>query len=796
MPPKRIIKKNNSEPDKNSTTKFQQESLCPLAFASKFPGSLYLKDLDGKYLWVNEHVAELAGKQSITDVIGKDDYELFSKRLADQCRKNDKEVINNKKQKMFEEIIRSRAGKNLIYLGYKSPLLDKKGNVVGVLGNSLNVSEQKKFTNVLKKKSEAQEKILYYLSNFANNLPGSIYFKNVKGEYLWCNDFVIRMAGKKSITEIVGKTDYELCWKNFGDDYRKHDLAVINSKEPRVSEETLILTDGSQVPLLTHKSPIFDEKGKIIGIMGNSLDITDRKKLEITLKKAKENAEAADRAKTRFVANMSHDIRTPLAGMVGMSKIIEQEITSAKGKQATQHLTKSITILLDLLNGILEFSKFEQGELPIHEVTFNLRELIDEVVVLVAPSVQEKNINLIIKYDEKIPKPVMGDKTRIQRIVLNLVDNAIKFSNQGSIILAIALKKQSPKEIIVKISVKDTGIGIAEDKQQVIFSKFGRLTPAFAGIYKGYGLGLSTVKQFVAELNGEIDVKSKEGKGSTFTCVIPLKKSLLNGADAKIADYHASVEADLSRSPLQKYRVLLVEDNELAQWAAKHQLEQLCCQVELASDGKTALSLVKKNNYDMVFMDIGLPDKSGCDVTAEIRQWEQNKNKHTPIVALTAHVDKDNKQQCIQAGMEQVLTKPLDEQEARDVLAEYSNKLAEIDSSQEDSVKAIDLEAAQKKFGFDKNAAMEMLALFMQSLSESLANVQMAYQQLDWEKLRFHVHKLHGGAIYCGVPPLQGAAMELELALDAKSTAEDLNKLYLRFLKEIERLKAEYERFS
>lgn len=658
----------------------------------------------------------------------------------------------------------------------------------------------------LKKIIANKDKEIFQLKSIIDNIPGDIYWKNKKGKYLGIN-----LTGRESLKrmgliwepkEIIGKTDYALHSKPVAYQYRKNDLDIIKNQKEISKEEIVFLSDGEKKIQLSTKKPLLNEKGEAVGIIGNTVDITYLKKIENDLKKAKEEAEAADKAKSEFLANMSHDIRTPLAGLIGMCDIIDKKNTNSLTKLAIENIKASAVSLLELLNNIIEFTKIESGSLPVDNHSFSLLNLINRVISLFKPAAQEKNIEITFYFDKRIPKSLMGDSMRMYRILLNLISNAIKFTKQGSIAISANLVKQKNDTFLIKIIVKDTGIGIPIEKQHTIFSRFSKLNCSYTGIYKGYGLGLSMVKQFVLDLKGKVYVKSKEGEGSLFTCILPFKKSQLALKDEtlniitseiqnKIVDYKLEEQLSSNKKRKNLPKLLLVEDNLIVQLATKIQLEKLNCFVEVANNGEEALKLFKKNRYDLILMDIGLPDINGCEVSRQIRTLEE-RNKNTPIVALSAHVDENHKKECLKAGIQQILIKPLDEDKNAELLNTYIRNTQE-KTRQKKKSHIIDLKLVKNKLGYSEETARKILGLLMVSLPETKKEIQKTYEQSDYKKLRSLAHKFLGGTKYCGIPALTEEAKRLEEALIKNIEKKALNKVYKNFIDKIESLQSEYK---
>jgi two-component system, OmpR family, aerobic respiration control sensor histidine kinase ArcB len=518
-----------------------------------------------------------------------------------------------------------------------------------------------------------------FLRNITRSLPQYIFWKNKKSVYLGCNENFARLVGLNKPEDINGKTDRELNWQPTGhsaEEFIKGDQDTLNGHPITNQEETLVLPNGKKLITLVSKLPIIDDDHRVLGIVGYFSDITGLKQKERKLRQARQQAEAANQAKSAFITNISHDMRTPLSGIIGTAQQLAERLQNKSDKDIAHDLIQSSEILLNFLNEVVEFSKYAAGDLPVYDIQFNLREIVDHIVQLIKPSVQEKKLDLRIKYDAKIPSMLIGDPVRIQRILLNLVSNAIKFTAHGSIDLRLTCMWRKHRHLVIQFEVNDTGIGIPPDKQALIFTRFERLHPAYQGRYPGFGLGLALVKQFITELDGEISVNSREDQGACFTVLIPLRESLALQHSPKTSelipsqDYQDKVlVADppdpmthaITSSAQNKKIILIVEDNLIVQKAVQSMLVRAGFQVDTADNGAQALEHVKLNHCDLVIMDLGLPDKDGCIVAKEIRIWQQqHRIPISIIVALSAHLDEKIYQRCLKAGMVKAFVKPLD----------------------------------------------------------------------------------------------------------------------------------------
>lgn len=518
------------------------------------------------------------------------------------------------------------------------------------------------------------------LESLMQHIPGHVYWKDINGIYLGCNDRQAQSLGLKQGFEVVGKTDFELPWDSeIAQRFWKNDQQVLlTGASNRVEEEAII--DSQPAIVLSLKVPIKDTFGKIIGVLGISVDITQQKRVEVKLIQAKESAEEAAKAKLAFLENMRHDIRTPMAGIRGCIQVIGDYINQHPNKlneikEYVQYLDTSSEALLILLNQVLESIQAANGTLPLMEEKFNLEKKLYQVVKLNQATAQYRKLNLILNHDNLIPL-LVGDGERVQRIVLELTTNALNFTEEGHVTITTRLALRKENKAIIEITVADSGIGIVNEEQQNLFNQFKRLTPSYLGIHRGAGLGLSIIKQFIDDLEGEIYLESKPNKGSKFTCVLPFKIALLGEARsvAKTAispilekPIQHSVETDshIDRPPIS---VLLVEDDNIVLKVMVKLLTRLHCVVEVASTAKSTLSKAKQNSYELIFMDIGLPDGNGNDITTKIRQDNTCPNQLTPIVAVTAHLDSEKKRESLLAGINVLLAKPISEEIVADLL--------------------------------------------------------------------------------------------------------------------------------
>ncbi|MDR3477436.1 MAG: ATP-binding protein [Gammaproteobacteria bacterium] len=380
------------------------------------------------------------------------------------------------------------------------------------------------------------ELIINYHQDIISCMPGNIYWfdKNCIG--VGCNRNVLEMFNFKSSDEFKGLSFEEM--GKVGDwtyeatqSFKQDSIEVIQTGRSKlnIEEPPIPHSDGREIHFLSSRVPLFNPAGEAIGMVGVSIDITERKQMEMALLKAKASAEAANKLKIEFIHNMEHDIRTPFSGIYGIAKILADNETDPKKKDFLDDIVNCAKELLEYSTGILDFSMIESGSLPILSKKFSVHKLIEGLVAMEMPPAKVKELEFTAHCEANVPDIIMGDRYRLQRILINLISNAIKFTNKGSVKLSVKLAKViDHRHVVLCFLIEDTGIGIPKEKQSIIFERFSRLLPSNQRLYKGQGLGLRLVRQFVDEMDGDIEIKSAVNKGTTFACTFTFKLPLVD----------------------------------------------------------------------------------------------------------------------------------------------------------------------------------------------------------------------------------------------------------------------------
>lgn len=451
----------------------------------------------------------------------------------------------------------------------------------------------------------------------------------------------------------------------------------LNSELSEYSQEFRVKShSGRWIWINARAKAIFGPNGRPVRMVGAHTDITHIKESEEQLKAEKQQAEEANRAKSDFLAHMSHEIRTPLTAISGIAEIFEKKRDNFDAKQLklVNTLHSSVAILKDLINDILDFSKIESGELELNEDSFRLGSAFQEIIDIMILRANEKGIDFSFDYDDVKEISFYGDEARLRQILINLIGNALKFTEGGGVKVRAHIEKREGNASLLRVDVSDTGIGIAEENFDLVFERFKQADASVSRKYGGTGLGLPISRNLARLMGGDILLKSEIGKGSTFSVFLPLRlqgeednKKNLKELDAKLSD---KIRASLNGES----RILIVEDYEGNIVVLGYMLDDLGFGYDVARTGLEAMNFWKERHYDLILMDIQMPEMDGFTATKLIRMQEQEKSfPRTPIIGMTAHALVGDKDKCISAGMDSYLPKPLVETDLKKQILKYIN---------------------------------------------------------------------------------------------------------------------------
>lgn len=558
------------------------------------------------------------------------------------------------------------------WLSRSSPLKDPEGRVTGVVHVALNISGRKRTENALKDSERRLAQIIDFL-------PDATLVIDKKGRVIAWNRAIEAMTGVRA-EQILGKSDYEYALPFYGEQRPILIDLVLASKQDYedkyndikryedgilVGEAYMPNMRGGEAYLLGAASALYDSDGSVWGAIESIRDITERKDAEEDLQRAKEKAESATRAKSEFLANMSHEIRTPLNAIIGMAGLLLDTDLDSDQRESVGIIQSSGDVLISLINNILDFSKIEEGKRELERLPFNLRSCIEGSMNMVASKAAEKGIALKAFVDDSVPEWVVGDFTSLHQILTNLLSNAVKFTDKGEVALQASSEALSDGRLQLRFSVRDTGIGIPGDLLGSLFQSFSQLDASLTRKYGGTGLGLAISKRLVELMGGTIGVESEAGRGSIFHFTI-----LVEPAPAKTTLQATAPSRDAgSPEELGHLRLLLAEDNPVNQKVALRMLKKLGIRADVAATGLEVLAALEREAYDVVLMDVQMPEMDGFEATRAIRKrWPKERPY---IIAVTAHAQEEDRKRCLEAGMDDYISKPVRMKELMSALGMY-----------------------------------------------------------------------------------------------------------------------------
>ncbi len=481
-----------------------------------------------------------------------------------------------------------------------------------------------------------------------DNCTAGIFLKDKNFRYTLVNKGFEQII-KADFKDILGKTHFEVVGEKYPEEILSEEDRILSLGENRGSTQ-IIQHEYQKRFYLTNKFPLIDEEGEVFGLGGISTDITGQREYENELMRARELAEAAKVSQERFLANMSHEIRTPMNGVIGMTNLLEATNLNAEQEDYVKVIRQSSDILMLLINDILDVSKMQAGMLKLEKLAFDVRESVKQIFVSYKPLAAEMGIFLKCDIDESAPEFLMGDALRLNQVISNLVNNAIKFTSNGGVSIKVAASEIETDIVKLKIDVIDSGIGIPENKLEDVFNSFTQSSTSTTRKYGGTGLGLAIVKELVEMQGGTVHLTSQVNVGSTFTVTIPFGLAKIDKIQKQ------SIKSGLKFASLKNKKILVVEDNLINQKVARQILLNAGFEVvDVVDNGFKALNILQKTVYDAVLMDIQMPEIDGLETTRRIRN---DLKMSVPIIALTASALAEDREICFKAGMNEYVTKP------------------------------------------------------------------------------------------------------------------------------------------
>ncbi len=903
----------------------EKESSLLKSLLDSIPDIIFFKNPDGVYMGCNSEFSNLVGRKR-EDIIGKTDYELFNKDLADFFRMNDLLMMKEGKTRHNEESVVYPDGRNVMLYTTKAPLKNSAGTIIGLVGVGRDITDNWQSQETIKELNSLNQSTI-------DSLDANICVLDEAGNIIKTNkswkDFAIENSA--DIEKVSEGTNYIKIAKNsVGKD---SDIAWKFAKG--IEDVIMGLSDEYDFEYPCH-SP--DENRWFIGkvrpfqsttasfprkVVISHLNITERKVAEENLKNyasevkrknleldnALLKAEDATRAKSEFLANMSHEIRTPMNGVIGMTSLLMDTKLGEEQKHYVETIKTSGELLLSLINDILDFSKIEADKLDLEVVDFDLSDILDDFASMLAVKANDKGLEFICAYEPDVPVHIKGDPSRLQQILMNLAGNAIKFTEKGEIVLHVSLESETGSQAILHFSVKDTGIGITEDKIESLFDTFYQVDASTTRKYGGTGLGLAISKKLVEMMGGEIGLKSKEGSGSEFWFTMPFAKlsdvkpkdnslnhirdlrvlivddnatnreflrvwlssrgakveEAENGAmalqqlyqanennksfdvalldlqmpgmdgitvanviksDEKLKDislimlaspgqrptydkidenqltdfitkpinhalllerlsYILKDGANTNRShhnvdqnnyyekPIKGLRILLAEDNTVNQKVAQSMLKKMGHIVDTVANGKESIKALEMIPYDLVLMDVQMPEMDGLEATKHIRHHSSSVlKKDVPIIAMTAHAMKGDKERFIEVGMDDYIAKPISMHSFIELIDKWSKelnveswKVARSDETiHQTDTPIFDKQAFMERVDNDVELAHHLISTFLKHTPQQIESLKESIESSNAQEISNYAHSIKGASANMGGMALSYIAGEMEKA--------------------------------
>jgi len=591
---------------------------------------------------------------------------------------------------------------------------------------------------------------------------------NQKGIITYVNDKFCEIS-KFSRTDLIGK-DHKIINSGYhSKEFIKNLWQTIASGKIWKGEIKNIAKDGNYYWVDTTIVPFFDDKGKPTQYIAIRADITEKKKVEEDLIEAKKIAENSVRVKEEFLTNMSHEIRTPMNGIIGFTDLLLETKLSSEQNEFLDRIKKSSNTLLVLTNDILDLSKLESGKLLFESIEFDLIDLIDQVIKMVAHSAKRKGIELSLYIDSKCPRHIKGDPTRLNQVLLNLINNAVKFTEEGEVNIYVKPKNLKDDTIGITFKIEDTGIGMSKASQKIIFNSFTQARSDTTRKYGGSGLGLAIVKMIINQKQGEIHLDSTLGKGTTFTITIPFDKCIEKQDDDDSNYLLGSKNRKPKQFRLENTKILLVEDNSMNQALAKSRLNSWDCKCDIAENGKVALEKLEHNLYDLILMDIQMPEMDGYQTTKRIRKLKPPICE-IPIVAMTAHASSTDEQKALKAGMNDYISKPFNPEALYNKIINNTKVKPNI----EEVDKYIDLSFLKEESLGDNDLFVFLINTFIVNFESFLTTVKAGIKNKKFEIIYKASHKIISNVRMIATEPLQN---KISLIHDLSKEKKEMSKI-------------------
>ena len=743
--------------------------------ADSCPIGIWVTDAHGKTGFINRAYREFSGAPSShvdesewLRRLHPDDAQEF----MDRFKRAHQEHENFK----CEQRSRRRDGEWRWMESFAVPRFSSSGEFLGLVGTSKDITERKEAEQALQRSEEKFRQL-------AENIREVFWMMNVAGtEILYVSPAYEPIWGRSC------KSLYEspMDWMEAihpDDRERAHEIFMRQLQGERVDSDYRIRTpDGKEKWIRDRAFPVRDNDGKMIRVAGIAEDVTERKRYELELLCARKVADAANEAKSEFLANMSHEIRTPMNGVIGMTGLLLDTELTAEQRRYAELARASGESLLQLIDDILDLSKIEAKKVELEMIDFDLGSFLRNFASLHSATAQDKGIQLLCAADPRVPMQLHGDPGRLRQILTNLVGNAIKFTEKGEVEVGVALVEEGPSDCLLRFSVRDTGIGIAEDKIGILFNKFSQAEVSTTRRFRGTGLGLAISKQLAELMGGSVGVTSRKGEGSEFWLTVRLERSLRPGSQSEEAQLQSQTTA------FPNARILIAEDNSTNREVALGMLRRLGLRADAVVNGADAVNALESTPYDLVLMDLRMPVMDGIDATRQIRNTQSAVLNHDiPIVAMTANAMKSHRDSCLAVGMNDFVAKPVSVAVLRDTLKKWLHAghgaiptaASQLVASRATNCETVvfDPTSVRSRLEGDGELAQIVFAAFLEDLPRQIQALKQLVTDRDGAGSARQAHSIRGASANVGGESLRKLAAEMEKAADAGDWHSVINRM-------------------
>jgi len=749
---------------------------------------VYTMDLECNFSYVSGQCKNLTGF-SADDLVG----ESLLTIVEEGWRQKVQDFYTEQQEKQtfetnFEFPIVSKNG-HLFWIEQSVVLLYEGGEPVGFQSIAKDVTERNYAKKLLAESEQRikakQEEYQERLQAILDNMPMFVYLKDTEGRFIMVNKQFHQTFGTTD-EDVIGNVDVNVHVNESGaKKFAEADEEVKRTRRPVEVEDLVVTTEGERNMLII-KFPLFDKNNELFAISAVGKDITELVRYQRQLITARLRAEKAERLQEEFLANMSHEIRTPMNGIIGMANLLETTTLSSEQRDYLHLIQESSGILLSLINNILDLSKIKSGRMSVECADFDLHQTIDSILAPFSLKAKEKSIALNKIYQD-LPRYIRGDQQKLQQILNNLLSNAVKFTQQGGVTLFATTEEREGDALFLVISVTDTGIGISPENQEQVFESFVQGGTDMVRRFGGTGLGLAITKRLIEMQGGKIDVSSTPGEGTSFYLELPLVLS--NGiAEPAAADLEKSKE--ISTQSVRGKSVLLIEDNLVNQKVTYLMLHKAGMRVDIAGNGKEAVELLQQKTYDLIITDLQMPEMDGFQTTAFIRNKLQ---LTTPIIAMTASALRNEKDRCMELGMNEYLTKPF----APATLFFHLKRFLLHDETKQAITTGNGAEEKREELynlGFleemeDEEYTAEVLNLFLSSTPVSMSELKDASIREDWSEVHKKAHSLKSSLGILQMNTLLRTVTEIEDLAKNKTNTDHIDHLIQQAIRQYNLIK-------